>query len=212
MNPYYSNGKVYYRKLTDSQGGTEETLAEMTKLINNGKIDPMVIERARDIISDVPEKDYEQEADKIFKFVQKNVRYTKDVAGVETLTAPQRMLREIESRGHTFGDCDDKTILLGTLLESVGHQTRLVVTSQSPTKEFQHVYLEANLLGEWIPLDATKKDAQMGWEQPSYTMKARYNNEVLAENNTEKKPFPVKAVLALIMIAYFGYRFLRERE
>jgi hypothetical protein len=62
------------------------------------------------------------------------------------------------------GDCDDMTILLGSLLESIGHPVRLVLTGPDPLRPglFSHIYLEVNLRGDWIPCDATMPHP-LGW-------------------------------------------------
>ena len=66
-------------------------------------------------------KDYLGEVRALFEWVQRNVRYTKDPFHVELLHAPRRML---ELRA---GDCDDMSIVLGAMLEAVGHPVRLVL-------------------------------------------------------------------------------------
>jgi transglutaminase-like putative cysteine protease len=55
------------------------------------------------------------------------------------------------------GDCDDMAILLGAMLQSIGHPVRLVLTGPDPLRPqlLTHVYLEVNQKGHWIPLDAT---------------------------------------------------------
>jgi hypothetical protein len=62
------------------------------------------------------------------------------------------------------GDCDDMTILLGTMLESIGHPIRLVIVGPdiSRPKLFSHIYLEVKYKNKWIPLDATMP-FPMGW-------------------------------------------------
>ena len=55
----------------------------------------------------------------LFEWVQQNVRYTKDPFRVEVLHSARRML---ELRA---GDCDDMTILLGSMLEAIGIRCEL---------------------------------------------------------------------------------------
>ena len=65
------------------------------------------------------------------------------------------------------GDCDDITILLGAMLEAIGHPVRLVLTGPNPLRpnQFSHVFLEVKYRNRWIPLDATMP-YQMGWSPP----------------------------------------------
>src|SRR3972149_7906587 len=102
----------------------------------------------------------------LFDWVRRNVRYTRDIFRVELLHSARRML---ELRA---GDCDDMTILLGAMLESVGHPVRLVVVGPTPLRPnlFSHIYLEVYYKGKWIPLDATMP-FPMGWAPRTFVKK-----------------------------------------
>ena len=106
----------------------------------------------------VKPKDYLGEIKALFEWVQQNVRYTKDTFRVEVLHSARRML---ELRA---GDCDDMAILLGAMLEAIGHPVRLVLSGPDPLRQdlFTHIYLEVFHKGRWIPLDATMP-YPMGW-------------------------------------------------
>jgi transglutaminase-like putative cysteine protease len=94
--------------------------------------------------------------------VRKNIRYTRDIFRVELLHTPRRML---ELRA---GDCDDMSILLGSMLISTGHPVRLVLVGFRPDKPhmYSHIYPEVNVRGRWIPIDATVSHP-IGWAPPS---------------------------------------------
>jgi hypothetical protein len=125
-----------------------------------GAKDFYVRQRAIDVLLErqVRPKDYLGEIKALFEWVQHNVRYTKDTFRVEVLHSARRML---ELRA---GDCDDMAILLGSMLEAIGHPVRLVVVGPDAVRPslFTHIYIEANLRGRWIPLDATMPHP-MGW-------------------------------------------------
>lgn len=89
-----------------------------------------------------------QEAVRIHRFVRDRIRYTRDVRGVETLHTPTQILRQRQ------GDCDDKSVLIASLLESIGHKTRFVAIGYGGS--FCHVYPEVNIRGQWVPLEATE--------------------------------------------------------
>jgi hypothetical protein len=145
--------------------GTRTTLKHIQSLIRAGAKDFYVRQKAIDILlaKAVKPKDYLGEIKALFEWVQKNVRYTKDPFRVEVLHSARQLL---ELRA---GDCDDMTILLGSMLEAIGHPVRLVVTGPDPLrpKLFSHIYLEVFHKGQWIPLDATMP-YPMGWEPRTF--------------------------------------------
>jgi len=145
--------------------GTQTTLKHIQALIRAGAKDFYVRQKAIDILLEkaVKPKDYLGEIKALFEWVQHNVRYTKDPFRVEVLHSARRLL---ELRA---GDCDDMTILLGSMLEAIGHPVQLVVTGPDPLrpKLFSHIYLEAFHQGRWIPLDATMP-YPMGWEPQTF--------------------------------------------
>ena len=116
--------------------------------------------RAIDILMTcgVRPKDYLGEIKALFEWVQRNIRYTRDPHRVELLHSARRLL---ELRA---GDCDDMTILLGSMLQSIGHPVRIVVVGPDPLRPrlFTHVYPEVRYRGRWIALDATMPHP-MGW-------------------------------------------------
>ena len=98
----------------------------------------------------------------LFEWVRRNIRYTRDIFRVELLHTARRML---ELRA---GDCDDMTILLGAMLMATGHPVRLALVGFRKHKPhcYSHIYLEANLGGNWIALDATM-ERPLGWAPPA---------------------------------------------
>lgn len=145
--------------------GTQTTLKHIQALIRSGAKDFYVRQKAIDILLEkaVKPKDYLGEIKALFEWVQHNVRYTKDPFRVEVLHSARRLL-ELQA-----GDCDDMTILLGSMLEAIGHPVRLVIIGPDPLrpKLFSHIYLEVYSNGRWIPLDATMPHA-MGWEPRTF--------------------------------------------
>src|SRR5262249_56243905 len=110
--------------------GTARTVAHIARLIRAGAKDFYVRQKAIDVLMarGVPPKDYLGEIDALFQFVQQRVRYTKDPLRLELLHAARRML---DLRA---GDCDDMAILLGAMLEAIGHPVRLVITGPDPRR------------------------------------------------------------------------------
>lgn len=158
--PVLSAPQIEVRSIPSGYKGTLKTVGHVARLIREGAKDFYVRQKAIDILiaQSVKPKDYTGEIKALFEWVQQNVRYTKDPFQAEALHSARRML---ELRA---GDCDDMTIVLGSMLEAIGHPVRLVITGPSPTRPdlYTHIYLEVFCKGLWIPLDATMPHA-MGW-------------------------------------------------
>lgn len=151
--------------------GTRRTLQHVKALILAGAKDFYVRQKAIDILFlyRVKPKDYLGEIKALFAWVQRHIRYTKDPYRVEMLHSARRLL------SLRAGDCDDMTIVLGSMLESIGHPVRLVLTGPDARRPqlFSHIYLEANCKGRWIPLDATMPYTA-GWE-PNTPVKRKFS-------------------------------------
>jgi hypothetical protein len=125
MPPVISQGKHVatrsgpMRTTLHSVSSLDERIAAIAKKANEGKTDPRVIAWARKELSKkcrsgwngeqwcVPEKNTEAEIAAIYKALRRDIRYTSDVAGVDTYAHPRRTL---EMGG---GDClPAETLLL----------------------------------------------------------------------------------------------------
>lgn len=152
--------KIYLQKIPSGYRGTIKTVEHIVDLIKHGAKEFHVRQTAIDILlrRAVKPKDYLGEIKALFEWVQQNVRYTKDTFRVEVLHSAKRML------ALRAGDCDDMAILLGAMLESIGHPVQVVLSGPDPLKPdlFTHIYLEVFHRGRWIPLDATMP-YPMGW-------------------------------------------------
>ena len=142
--------------------GVEQTINEMRGLVDEALRDPQINRLARDIVHSVPAFDDVAEANALYEWVRRNIRFTKDPVNKETLYPPAELLKI------RAGDCDDISMLLGTLLMAVGYPARLMTVAANGD-EFSHVYVEANLNGEWIPLDPARYDSQFGVAPPAFT-------------------------------------------
>jgi hypothetical protein len=159
--------KIFLDHIPTGWRGTKKTIEHVQALIRAGAKDFYVRQKAIDILLEkhVKPKDYLAEIKALFEWVQQHIRYTKDTFHVEVLHSARRML---ELRA---GDCDDMTILLGAMLEAIGHPVRLVIIGSNPLRQdlFTHIYLDAFHKGRWISLDATMP-YPMGWA-PRTTVK-----------------------------------------
>lgn len=150
------------------------TLHRLISIVREQKTHSIVRKTVENILKKVPEKDWTGEIRAVFDYVKRVVRYTRDVAGVEYVKTPFRQLTEIEERGLTYGDCDDASLLLATLLASAGYKVRfsIIRTPTNPVPAYNHIYVEVMhpVKHKWISLDATMKNKPFGW-LPSAIMK-----------------------------------------
>lgn len=141
--------------------GVRQTLAVMRHLVNEGRTDPRIRQAATTAIFLQPERMDFNEASRLLEFVQTSIRYTRDVLDVETVSTAEKTL------AGRLGDCDDQTVLLAALLESVGYATRFVVAGydESTPGAVEHVYLQTCIDGQWLDADPTER-GPLGWAPP----------------------------------------------
>lgn len=142
--------------------GVAQTIAEMRSLVDEALRDPSILRLAKDIIRGIPAFDDLSEAQALYNWVRANIRFTKDPVNKETLYPPAELL-QIRA-----GDCDDISMLLGTLLMAVGYPARLMTVAANGD-DFSHVYVEGQINGEWVPMDPARSDSQFGVAPPSFT-------------------------------------------
>lgn len=152
----------------------QTTLKMMTELVKAGKKNPAIRSKAVNLVQNVPQKDRMGEIRAIFDFVQNEIRYVRDIHNVETLHYAEQVMAQAS------GDCDDKGILLASLLESIGHPTRFMAVGFKPG-EFSHVFVETQIYSPrngkiiWFPLDPTEP-YPMGWRPPRIVETLPYYN------------------------------------
>jgi len=154
----------------------DERLAGVMEQINSSIRDPYIRHISAEIVSRrcrasnsangdggwcYPERSYWQECSAIFKFVRANVRYVRDIHGIDTFQTARRTLQM------RSGDCDDFTILLAAMLMSVGFPVRTKTIQTKTAEDFNHIYLQVGLPPtkptRWKSLDASTPHPP-GWE------------------------------------------------
>jgi transglutaminase-like putative cysteine protease len=153
---------VQLKSYSNGLRGVAQTIGVMRRLVNEGKIDPIIRSAATSIVYLTPEKDAGAETMALFDHVQNRIRYVGDIHDVETIsTAAKTLLGKI-------GDCDDKSVLLASLMEAIGYPTRFVVTGYGEPGHLEHVYMQVCIDDEWIDCDPTEPQP-MGWAAPDPT-------------------------------------------
>lgn len=164
-------------------GNINERVAFITDRIRKDSLKPEIREKALNVLSRkcpapdgkgkqwcVEPKNYEAEIVALYRAVQDAnsdlaLRYVRDHAEVDQFTAADKL---IKVKG---GDCDDGTILLGSLLRAVGYPVKARVVQDTNSPSWSHIYL---LVGtpptgptKWVPLDWSMYPFKpAGWEAP----------------------------------------------
>lgn len=143
-------------EVSEGARGTAQTLAIMSGLVKRYKKNLQIRGLALSLVQGIQEKDWFSELAAIHEFVRDQIRYVRDIRGVETIHDPVTLLKFGQ------GDCDDKSVLAAALLESIGFETRFVAVGFEPD-QYSHVYLEARVPGGWVALETTEP-----WELGQY--------------------------------------------
>jgi len=144
--------------LPPGKAGTIQTLKLMRQLVRKGKRNLVIRRLALKLTRRLAQKNWIDEVHALHRFVQFRIRYVKDIRGIETVHTAERTLEQGQ------GDCDDKSILLAALLESLGHPTRFVALAFMDGS-FRHVLVETKIGQGWLSLDATEPHPT-GWVPP----------------------------------------------
>lgn len=148
--------------------GIAATLKTMVRVARDARKDPGVRQLAASLVRDLPQYDTVGEVRALHAFVRDHIRYTNDIRNVELIQTPKATLEM------GVGDCDDKSTLLASLLESIGRPTRFVAIAMKPSDQFSHVYVETRLgvdakgRPRWVPLE-TIKPVDAGWSPSNVT-------------------------------------------
>lgn len=162
----YSNAPIPHvlGELPSGIEGVKATLKLMVRLVLAYKTDPSIIRFTRRILLEcgVPQKDERGEAQCLQRWVRDNIRYVRDVREVETLSTPPEILKE------RSGDCDDKALLLATLLESVGFVTKFGAIGVRGGG-YSHVLAFVMLGRGPVPAETILPGVELGWFPPDAT-------------------------------------------
>ena len=148
------------RVVPDGNQGIAHTLEQMVRFTRQYRTDLTLRALAEQIVQTVPAKSWLGEAEAIQNWIRDNIRYTRDIADIETVKSPLSLFYD------RFGDCDDMATLAGTLLTTLGHPVRYLATSSNPAGDYDHVYLQTKVGNRWIGVETTEP-VPIGWEPQS---------------------------------------------
>lgn len=119
-------------------------------------------------------RDAKCELEMIWEFVLLNFRYVYDPDEIDTFCTAKESL---QAGG---GDCDDATILIGSLGKVLGFRAiARVISVPSDPDEWVHVYPMLGMDSKdnpthWIPMDMTVEGAKPGWQYESIAQHRDY--------------------------------------
>ena len=156
---YLQKTRVTLASLSNGAKGIAETLDLMVRIARQVRTSYIIRKLAVQIVSDVRQKAWLDEVRAVQEYVRDHIRYVKDIRNVETISTPEKTLES------GAGDCDDKSLLAASLLESIGHPARFVAVGYSPGS-YCHVLVETRIANRWIPVETTE-NVPLGWYPPN---------------------------------------------
>ncbi|HDK42276.1 MAG TPA: transglutaminase domain-containing protein [Candidatus Pacearchaeota archaeon] len=148
----------------------EDRIKLIADIVEESSKDPDIRELSLGILrkAGVQEKDTHGEIKTIFNWVKRNIQYRGDVFCRDSYHTANRIIKL------RAGDCDDMSILLDSMLASVGIPIGARIMSSRMNKPFHHIYALAGVRTrqgmQWIPLDATNKSYNAG-DEPKWAKK-----------------------------------------
>ena len=142
---------------------TSSTIAAMHALVRLAVLDPRVSTAAKEILKDVPRRDYRAEAAALLRWTQQNARYTRDPQLPDGIDRVSHPLVTLASGGE---DCDGLATLLASLAASVGFEYafRTIGDNAAAPDEFRHVYVMLHVPNVgWVAADPSFEQP-LGWE------------------------------------------------
>lgn len=159
--------------LSAGQKGTDETVSVMRTMVLGSLTDPAVKAAAMKAVSGVRPMDSAGYVAAVWKAVRDGMGYVPDYFKIEELTSPAIHSRRIMATGHSYGDCDDFSMVGAAWLIALGVPARFeVVASTKNGGKFDHVRVAAWLGNRWVPLETTMKTVPLGRSVPAIRVKA----------------------------------------
>lgn len=161
-------------ELPDGERGNRSTVDFMKKIAKEKCNHPLIRQTAIQIINKAKTESHNHldEAVAIGEYVQRNMKYMKDPVDQELLQDPVMIVEDME-RGEARGDCDDMSLVIATLLLSLGIRPWFkVVRWKKASGHFNHIYVCVHEMNygqkrQWLPIDAIVKDKPIGYELSS---------------------------------------------
>lgn len=171
------------REIPGGLAGTNETVRLIAEHVQNDLRRPVVRLIASRLIQSagVKSKDHLSEAQTLYSWISRNIRYQKDPVNIETVQSPEITLKL------RYGDCDDHTGIMAAMALAVGIPARYRVIGYTED-QLVHIFPELLIGSKWIAADTTEPQKGFGWRPPKFPVERIYNldGEVSDMTFTEK--------------------------
>lgn len=149
---------VPYRlgSIPSGDAGVAATLQIMVKIVLQYRASALVRTTAQSLVANCPSRDTVCQVNALHSFVRDRIKYLPDVRDVETIQTPDYTLQQ------GSGDCDDQSVLLASLLESIGRQTRFLAIAVRGG-DFSHVSSQVLLGTRWVNLETILPTLPQDW-------------------------------------------------
>ena len=157
-------------EISAGRAGTDQTVREIIRLLKDDLKRPKIRLLATRLLQSyqIASKDHYGEAQAIYRFVSRHIRYQKDPIEIETVQSPEATWTI------RAGDCDDHVGLVAALATAVGIPARLRVFGYDQER-FVHILPELRINGVWYPADTTEPRRGFGWRPPKFPVEIVYN-------------------------------------
>jgi len=147
----------------DTIESLKATVDLLRKQIRRYSRKPEIREAAHEITANVPSQDSTAEIAAVHEWIRSNISFRADPAGAELIECPLKVIAKVRQGLPVGLDCDDFTLLAGSLLEALGHECRLKMIGTTPGR-YEHVSLVVNddQAGRWIDFDLAIPNAPLG--------------------------------------------------
>lgn len=120
-------------------GAIYQTVQQMKQMINEGSIDPIIRKQAFLATRHCDRNDKPCKIHSILSFIKNNMEYVFDPTTFELLQHPKLLARAVDKRLIPYGDCDDFSMYLASLLKSIGLFPKLKIIGTDMS--YHHVYV-----------------------------------------------------------------------
>ena len=158
-----SEGPGEWLPLASGDTGIRTTVQRLQKMVSASLTDPATKAAAVSVSRGVRPTDTAGYIKAVWDGVRHYMRYVPDTRGIEEITSPALHSRRILADGQSWGDCDDFSVLGAAWLMSLGVPARFrVLASPKNCGRFDHIRVEAQNAGGWIPLETTMRSLDLG--------------------------------------------------
>jgi hypothetical protein len=159
--------------LAHGDQGVTQTINAIRGIVDDAVKDPQVNVTAIEMVRGVSDQfSRDQKAAALYAAVATRWFYVEDPVGP---FGPKETLRPVRTLLKNFaGDCDDASVLIASLLGTIGIPSRVVTIAADPSApdEFSHIYPEAGIApGVWVAMDAARPGSSYGSAPTRYFRK-----------------------------------------